>query len=103
MDNKGYSDNDILSLIESSIKQGNADIEKFHENLLSNLNKIDKIKNIKAIIEKKLSEKNIYFIRHAESEHNVLEAKYAYYGFEKWNIQDQKLTKKRIEQTKSAS
>ena len=35
MGNKGYSDNDILSLIESSIKQGNADIEKFHENLLS--------------------------------------------------------------------
>jgi len=103
MDNKEYSDNGILSLIESSIKQGNADIEKFHENLLSNLNKIDKIKNIKAIIEKKLSEKNIYFIRHAESEHNVLEAKYAYYGFEKWNIQDPKLTKKGIEQTKSAS
>ena len=49
MDNKEYSDNDILSLIESSIKQGNADIEKFHENLLSNLNKIDKIKNIKKI------------------------------------------------------
>ena len=90
---------DILSLIESSIKKGNADIESFDDDLHSNLKKIDKIKNIRKIAKKNLAEKNIYFLRHAESEHNVLEAKYSYAEFDKWNIYDPKLTEKGIEQT----
>ena len=99
METQENKEKDILSLIESSIKAGNADIESFNTNLMANLKKIDKIKNIKNIIKKNLSEKNIYFIRHAESEHNVLEKKYSFYEFDKWNIYDPKLTEKGIEQT----
>ena len=90
---------EILSLIESSIKQGNADIKSFALNLLSNLKKIISLEKLKEIAEDNLSEKNIYFIRHAESEHNVLESKYSQYELDKWNIHDPKLTKRGIEQT----
>ena len=90
---------EILSLIESSIKQGNADIKSFTVNLLSNLKKIISFEKLKEIAEDNLSEKNIYFIRHAESEHNVLESKYSQYELDKWNIHDPKLTKRGIEQT----
>ena len=96
METQENKEKDILSLIESSIKNGNADIESFNTKLLSNIKKIDKLQNIKNIIEKNLSEKNIYFIRHAESEHNVLEQKYSFYEFDKWNIYDPKLTEKGI-------
>ena len=90
---------EILSLIESSIKQGNADIKSFALNLLSNLKKIISLEKLKEIAEDNLSEKNIYFIRHAESEHNVLESKYSQYELDKWNIHDPKLTQRGIEQT----
>ena len=90
---------EILSLIESSIKQGNADIKSFALNLLSNLKKIISFEKLKEIAEDNLSEKNIYFIRHAESEHNVLESKYSQYELNKWNIHDPKLTQRGIEQT----
>ena len=47
----------------------------------------------------KYQKKKIYYIRHAESEHNVLESKYSYIEFEKWNIYDPKLSPNGIEQT----
>ena len=90
---------EILSLIESSIKKGNADIKSFALNLISNLKKIISLEKLKEIVENNLSEKNIYFIRHAESEHNVLESKYSMFEFSKWNIHDPKLTQRGIEQT----
>ena len=96
MDNKS---NEILSLIESSIIQGNADIELFYSNLLSKLSKIVDPKKLIEIAENNLSQKNIYFIRHAESEHNVLESKYGHLGYDKWNISDPKLTERGIQQT----
>ena len=68
----------ILSLIETSIKQGNADINKFALNLIKNIKKIISPNDFQNLVEKNLSEKKIYFIRHAESLHNVLEQKYAY-------------------------
>lgn len=90
---------EILPLIESSIKKGNENIESFASTLLSNLKKIASPKQILKIAEDNLSKKNIYFIRHAESEHNVLESKYSYFEFDKWNIRDPKLTQRGIEQT----
>ena len=100
-ENQENQEKDILSLMESSIKKGNENIRSFNSKLLSNIKKIDKLQNIKNIVEKNLSEKNIYFIRHAESEHNVLEQKYSFFESDKWNIYDPKLTEKGIEQTNS--
>ena len=90
----------ILPLIESSIKKGNSNIESFSKNLLSNLlSNYNKENLIKYAIEK-LSKKNIYYIRHAESEHNVLEKKYhSFKDYDKWNIYDPKLSPNGIEQT----
>ena len=93
-------DKKILNIIESSILKGNADITKFGNNLVSNLKKIIDFDNIKKIILKRLSEKEIYFIRHSEALHNVLERKYGEEEFEKWNVHDPKLTEFGIEQTK---
>ena len=90
---------EILSLVESSIKQGDADIESFYLNLISKIEKVISLKKLIEIIENNLSKKNIYFIRHAESEHNVLESKYGHLGYEKWNIHDPKLTERGIKQT----
>ena len=89
----------ILSLIETSIKKGNADIKAFSMNLISNIKKIISLENFKTLLEKNLSNKKIYFIRHAESLHNILEEKYPYEELEKWNVLDPKLTEKGIEQT----
>lgn len=89
----------ILALIESSIKKGNENIESFASNLLSNLESIDSKKNLIKFANEKLSKKNIYFIRHAQSEHNVLESKYSYIEFDKWNIYDPKLSPNGINQT----
>ena len=90
----------ILSLIETSIKQGNADINKFALNLIKNIKKIISPNDFQNLVEKNLSDKKIYFIRHAESLHNVLEQKYAYKEeMEKWNVLDPKLTEKGIQQT----
>ena len=89
----------LLSLIETSIKKGNADIKAFSLNLISNIKKIISLENFKTLLEKNLSDKKIYFIRHAESLHNILEEKYDYEEFEKWNVLDPKLTEKGIEQT----
>lgn len=83
---------EILSLIESHIKKGNANIAQFTLNLLKELKKIISTDKLKSIIEKRLSEKKIYFIRHPEAEHNVLESLYD--DFEDYNIYDPKLTKK---------
>jgi len=99
MENKS---NEILYMIESSIKKGNANIESFYSNLISNLKKIIEPKKLIELSEENLSQKNIYFIRHAQSEHNVLETKYAHLGFlayDKWNIRDPKLTEEGKEQT----
>lgn len=90
---------EILSLVESSIKQGNANIESFYLNLISKIEKVISLKKLIEIVENNLSKKNIYFIRHAEAEHNVLESKYGHLGYEKWNIHDPKLTERGIEQT----
>ena len=88
-----------LPLIESSIKKGNANIASFASDLLSNLLSISRKKNLIKYANEKLSKKNIYYIRHAESEHNVLESKHSYIEFEKWNIYDPKLSPNGIEQT----
>ena len=92
---------EIITLIETTIKKGNADIKTFALNLISELKKIITLEKLKELIEDNLSEKNIYFIRHAESEHNVLESKYGFYELDKWNIHDPKLTERGIEQTNS--
>lgn len=89
----------ILTLIESSIKKGNSKIESFASDLFSNLESISSKKKLIKYANDKLFKKNIYYIRHAESEHNVLESKYAYNEFEKWNIYDPKLSPNGIEQT----
>lgn len=89
---------EILTLIESYIKKGNENIELFTLNLLKDLRKIISNDKLKDIIKQKLSEKNIYFIRHAEAEHNELERKYGG-DFSKCNVYDPKLTKKGEEQT----
>ena len=96
MENKS---NEILYMIESSIKKGNANIESFYSNLISNLTNIIEPKKLIELADENLSKKNIYFIRHAESEHNVLESKYGHLDIEKWNIHDPKLSQRGIEQT----
>ena len=89
----------ILSLIETSIKKGNTDVKKFALNLIKNINKLISQEDFQNLLEKNLSEKKIYFIRHAESLHNVLEQKYANEEIDKWNVRDPKLTERGIEQT----
>ena len=96
--NKEKKEKDIISLIESSIKNGNANINLFAVNLIINLRKIISNDNLKTIIIKRLSEKNIYFLRHAEAEHNVLERIYKG-DFNKCNIYDPELTRNGINQT----
>ena len=96
MENKST---EILSIIESSIKQGNKDIKSFASNLISKLKKIITPEKLIELADENLSKKNIYFIRHAESEHNVLESKYGHLDIEKWNIHDPKLSQRGIEQT----
>jgi len=91
-------ENDILSLIESSIKKGNKNIKLFKETLIANIKEKCSSEVLKEIIKKRLSEKKIYFIRHAEAMHNVLEKKY-YGDFSKCNVIDPELTKKGIKQT----
>ena len=93
-------ENDILLLIETSIKKGNTNIVLFKETLLSNLHKKYSNNSLKNIIQKKLFEKNIYFLRHAQATHNVLEKKYKG-NFSKCNVYDPKLTEKGINQTKT--
>ena len=92
---------EVLSLIETSIKKGNADIVNFGSNLLSELKKINNKKELKELIKDNLSQKNIYFVRHAESEHNVLERQYMkrLIEFDKINVYDPKLSPDGIKQT----
>jgi broad specificity phosphatase PhoE len=92
-------ENDILLLIETLIKKGNQNILSFKENLISELKKKISINDLKTLIKKKRSEKNIYFIRHAQAMHNVLEIKYKG-DFSKCNVYDPELTKTGIEQTR---
>ena len=99
MESKNTKEDQILNLIESSIKKGNTNLGKFSSTLLSNLKKIIPEKNLKDLIKTRLSEKNIYFVRHAESLHNVLESKYKYEDIDKWNVRDPKLTERGVEQT----
>lgn len=89
---------DIFSLIESSIKRGNADINSFAANLILNLRKIISNDNLKNIIIRRLFEKNIYFLRHAEAEHNVLERIYKG-DFNKCNVYDPNLTRVGVYET----
>ena len=99
MESKNTQEDQILYLIESSIKKGNTGLLKFVSTLLSNLKKIIPIENLKDLVKTRLSKKNIYFVRHAESLHNVLESKYKYEDIDKWNVRDPKLTEKGVEQT----
>ena len=92
--------NDIISLIESSIKKGNANINSFATNLIINLRKIISKDDLKNIIKNRISKKNIYFIRHSEAQHNVLERKYKG-DLSKINIYDPELTETGINQMKS--
>jgi len=90
----------ILSLIESSIKKGNADINSFAINLITNIRKIISKNSLENIIINRISKKNIYFLRHPEAQHNVLERKYRD-DFSKFNIYDPELTDTGINQMKS--
>lgn len=92
---------EVLSLIDTSIKKGNADIVNFGSNLLSELKKINNKKELKELIKDNLSQKNIYFIRHAESEHILLERQYMkrLNDFDKVNVYDPKLSPDGIKQT----
>ena len=90
---------EIIELIESSIKKGNADIISFATNLITNLSRIIAKDNLKNIIKKRISNKNIYFLRHAEAQHNVLERMYKG-DFSKCNVYDPELTQNGINQTK---
>ena len=92
---------EILSFIETSIKKGNSDIESFALNLMSELISIGSKQKLIDLIKENLSQKNIYFIRHAESEHNVLERKYMQrlIEFKDINIYDPKLSQNGIKQT----
>ena len=99
MGNRFKQSQKILPLIESSIKKGNTSIFSFSSDLLSNLESIIRKKNLIKYANEKLSRKNIYYIRHAESEHNVLESKYSYIEYDKWNIYDPKLSPNGIKQT----
>jgi broad specificity phosphatase PhoE len=91
-------DNQILNLIESLILKGNANINLLTSNIISNIMKMIPKNKLFFIIEKRLSDKNIYFIRHAEAMHNVLERKYNG-DFSKCNVYDPKLTEDGINQT----
>lgn len=93
------SETEILNLIESSIKKGNKDIESFFITLHSDLEKIISIKNLKKMIKNRIKEKNIYFIRHAEAMHNVLEQKYNG-DFSKCNVYDPVLSDQGKRQTR---
>lgn len=95
------TETEILNLFESSIKKGNKDIESFFIALHTNLGKIISIKDLKKLIKKRIIEKNIYFIRHAEAMHNVLEEKYKG-DFSKCNVYDPLLTENGKKQTKLA-
>ena len=94
-------ESNILGLIESLIKKGNSNIRLFAENLLCKLKEICSYKDLRNIVEKRLFEKNIYFIRHAEAMHNVLEKKY-FGDFSKCNVYDPELTADGKNQTKKA-
>ena len=94
-------ENGILELIESLIKEGNSNIILFADKLCNKLKDICSYKDLIKIIEKRLFEKNIYFIRHAEALHNVLEIKY-HGDFSKCNVYDPELTEKGIKQTDKA-
>ena len=90
---------EILSLIESSIKKGNDNIISFSINLINNLRKIISNDNLANIIAQRLSKKNFYFLRHAEVEYNVLERLYKG-DFSKCNVYDPGITETGINQTK---
>ena len=90
---------EIISLIESSIKKGNDNIISFTKNLITNLRKIISKDNLAKIIAQRLSKKNIYFLRHAEAQHNVLEILYKG-DFNKCNVYDPGITEAGTYKTK---
>ena len=85
----------ILEIIESSLLQGNKNINDFSNKLkkkiLSTIEKTDLIKLIETI----LKEKQIFFLRHAQSEHNVNK------GINAKKIYDSGLTQEGIKQTEN--
>ncbi len=95
--NNEEKSNEILLIIESKIKEGNEDIEDFSKKLIKLILSKFKYEEIENLMKAKLSNKKIYFIRHAEAEHNVLEAKYR--DIRKSDVYDSKLTKYGKEQT----
>ena len=52
---------EVISLIETYIKKGNANIELFTINLITNLRKLISNEELKAIIEKRLLQKKNIF------------------------------------------
>ena len=86
---------EILEIIESSLLQGNKNINDFTNKLkkkiLSTIEKTDLIKLIETI----LKEKQIFFLRHAQSEHNVNK------GINAKKIYDSGLTQEGIKQTEN--
>ena len=87
--NNEEKSNEILLIIESKIKEGNEDIEDFSKKLIKLILSKFKYEEIENLKKAKLLNKKIYFIRHAEAEHNVLEAKYR--DIRKSDVYDSKL------------
>ena len=91
--------NKILSIIESQLLKGNSNIIRFSNNLIKNIKSQFSIFEIKELIKKNFEKKQIYFIRHAEAEHNVLENLY-YDNPKLCDVYDSKLTEEGKIQTK---
>jgi len=84
---------EILEIIESSILEGNQNITEFSNNLKSKILSKIHIKDLIKLITSILNEKQIYFLRHAQAEHNIIK------GINSRKIYDSKLTQEGINQT----
>ncbi len=84
---------EILEIIESSILEGNQNITEFSNKLKSKILSKIHIKDLIKLITSILHEKQIYFLRHAQAEHNIIK------GINSRKIYDSKLTQEGINQT----
>ena len=99
LNNFEQNSNKILSIIESQLLKGNSNIIRFSNNLIKNIKSQFSIFEIKELIKKNFEKKHIYFIRHSEAEHNVLQNLY-YDNPKLCDVYDSKLTEEGEIQTK---
>ena len=86
---------EILEIIESSLLQGNKNINDFSNKLKEKILSKIQIKELIKLIETILQEKQIFFLRHAQAEHNVNK------GINSKKIYDSGLTEEGINQTEN--